>query len=133
MLLVERPWDRHAGPMQVTHLGLPVRDVPRSVTFYAAHFGFDSAGATTYEDGTVIVRNRDGFDLALHPDSDLDGPLHRFLHFGCRVADPAAVRSVLADLRAAGIEIVGSWDEPRYVALKCADPDGHQVEVYWEA
>lgn len=119
--------------MQVRHLGLPVRDVRRSVTFYAARFGFDAEGATTYADGTVIVRNSHGFDLALHPDPHLDGPLHPFLHFGFCLADPDAVRSVRAELRAAGVEIVESWDEPRYVALKCADPDGHNVEVYWEA
>lgn len=118
--------------MQVTHLGLPVRDVRRSLAFYAAHFGFDPDGAVTCDDGTVLVRDRDGFDLALHPDPGLGGPLHPFLHLGFRVRDPAAVRSALTALRAAGVEIVESWDEPGYVAFKCADPDGHRVEVYWE-
>jgi hypothetical protein len=35
--------------------------------FYATYFGFDSAGARRYSDGTVILRNGQGFDLALHP------------------------------------------------------------------
>ncbi|WP_165825654.1 VOC family protein [Actinomycetospora cinnamomea] len=113
-------------------MGLPVRDAERSVAFYASHFGFDPATATTHDDGTVIVRNRDAFDLALHPDAGVAAPLHPFLHVGFRLTDADAVRAVLADLRAAGAEIVEEWDEPGYVALKCADPDGHRVEVYWE-
>ncbi len=116
----------------MTHIGLPVRDVGRSVAFYATHFGFDPATATTYGDGTVLVRNPDAFDLALHPDTTVHGPLHPFLHVGFRLDDPSAVRAVAADLRTGGVEIVESWDEPGYVAVKCADPDGHRVEVYWE-
>src|SRR5215218_8711289 len=49
------------------HLGLLVRDQRRSLRFYATYFGFDSAAARRYPDGTVIVRNPQGFDLALHP------------------------------------------------------------------
>jgi len=49
------------------HLGLLVRDQRRSLRFYETYFGFDSAGARRYPDGTVIVRNTQGFDLALHP------------------------------------------------------------------
>jgi len=49
------------------HLGLLVRDQRRSLRFYATYFGFDPAGARHYPDGTVIVRNPQGFDLALHP------------------------------------------------------------------
>jgi catechol 2,3-dioxygenase-like lactoylglutathione lyase family enzyme len=53
--------------MQLGNLGLPVRDYERSLAFYARYFGFDPATARTYDDGTVIVRNADRFDLALHP------------------------------------------------------------------
>jgi catechol 2,3-dioxygenase-like lactoylglutathione lyase family enzyme len=52
--------------MRLHHLGLPVRDERRSRRFYAAYFGFDPATALECEDGTVIIRNADGFDLALH-------------------------------------------------------------------
>ena len=52
--------------MHLSHLGLPVRDERRSQRFYPAYFGFDAATAQEYEDGTVIIRNADGFDLALH-------------------------------------------------------------------
>jgi catechol 2,3-dioxygenase-like lactoylglutathione lyase family enzyme len=52
--------------VKLAHLGLPVRDVARSQRFYADYFGFDPAAAQRYEDGTVIIRNADAFDLALH-------------------------------------------------------------------
>ena len=44
-------------PAPLLHLGLLVRDQPRSMHFYATYFGFDAAGARRYSDGTVIVRN----------------------------------------------------------------------------
>jgi catechol 2,3-dioxygenase-like lactoylglutathione lyase family enzyme len=117
--------------MRLTHLGLPVRDEQRSRLFYATYFGFDPASAQRYDDGTVIIRNRDGFDLALHP-ADNVGPLPPFLHFGFRLPGPDAVRTLLARLDGAGIEVIERHDEPTCVAFKCLDPDGHRVEGYWE-
>ena len=55
----------NAAFMHLNHLGLPVRGLQRSRQFYSAYFGFDPATAQEYEDGTVIIRNADGFDLAL--------------------------------------------------------------------
>ena len=117
--------------MHLMHLGLPVRDEQRSRDFYERYFGFDPATARRYDDGTVIIRNADGFDLALHAGQDV-GPLPAFLHFGFRLPDPQAVRGTLARMQACGIDLTESYDEPSYVAFKVRDPDGHQVEVYWE-
>jgi catechol 2,3-dioxygenase-like lactoylglutathione lyase family enzyme len=113
------------------HLGLPVRDHQRSLRFYTAYFGFDPATAQEYPDGTVIVRNADGFDLALHPVGDV-GALPAFLHAGFRAAEAGEVRALLARLDADGVTIVERDDEDEYASFKCLDPDGHRVEVYWE-
>ena len=94
-------------------------------------FGFDPDSAQRYDDGTVIIRNRDGFDLALHPGGRV-GPLPEFLHFGFRFDDPDQVRSLLACLRADDVPIIEEHEESTYVAFKCLDPDGHRVEGYWE-
>jgi catechol 2,3-dioxygenase-like lactoylglutathione lyase family enzyme len=118
--------------MHLTHLGLPVRDADRSQLFYTTYFGFDPATAQRYPDGTVIVRNADGFDLALHAGPEVGAP-QPFLHFGFRLASPAAVRAALERLRTAGVEITEEDDEPDMVSFKCTDPDGHRVEIYWEA
>jgi catechol 2,3-dioxygenase-like lactoylglutathione lyase family enzyme len=117
--------------MQLGHLGLPVRDRERSLAFYARYFGFDPATARTYDDGTVIVRNADRFDLALHPATD-DITVPAFLHFGFTMPTPQAVRALEQRLSAAGERIVEHDDEPDLVSFKCRDPDGWRVEVYWE-
>jgi catechol 2,3-dioxygenase-like lactoylglutathione lyase family enzyme len=117
--------------MQLNHLGLPVRDEQRSQQFYSAYFGFDPATAQEYEDGTVIIRNAEGFDLALHPTEHIE-PSPAFLHAGFRVATPDEVRALLARIEADGVTIVERDEEPAYAAFKCLDPDGHKIEVYWE-
>lgn len=117
--------------MRLNHLGLPVRDVERSLRFYESYFGFDPTTAQKYPDRTVIVRNSDGFDLALHPAPQID-PSPAFLHFGFRASDPDEVRALRARLLDDGVTLVEIDDEPEYVAFKALDPDGHRVETYWE-
>ncbi len=117
--------------MKFAHLGLPVTDVDRSIAFYTKHFGFDPATAQRYPDGTVIVRNADWFDLALHPVPQAV-VLPEFLHFGFGVDEAEAVREQLSRLEADGVTIIETDDEPGYVSFKCADPDGHRIEIYWE-
>jgi catechol 2,3-dioxygenase-like lactoylglutathione lyase family enzyme len=120
------------GGVHLGHLGLPVRDYERSLAFYATHFGFDPATAQAYDDGTVIVRNPDRFDLTLHPTTgDISAP--EFLHFGFAMAGPEEVRRLEAKLRDAGVTIVERDEEPGLVSFKCLDPDGWRVEVYWES
>ncbi len=48
------------------------------------------------------------------------------------MADAGAVRDPLARMEAEQVAIPERWDEPSYVAFKCLDPDGWQVEAYWE-
>ena len=84
-----------------------------------------------YEDGTVIIRNADGFDLALHPVGQVE-PSPAFLHAGFKAAEPADVRALLDRMKAGGVTIVERNDEAAYVGFKCLDPDGHRIEVAWE-
>jgi catechol 2,3-dioxygenase-like lactoylglutathione lyase family enzyme len=117
--------------MQLRHLALSVTDSERSLRFYSDYFGFDPRTATRYPDGTTIVRNRDGFDLALHPVSRREPP-EGFLHFGFRMAAPDRVHALRERLEADDVEIVERDDESDLVSFKCLDPDGWRVEVYWE-
>jgi catechol 2,3-dioxygenase-like lactoylglutathione lyase family enzyme len=120
-----------AAIMHLSHLALPVRDERRSQQFYSAYFGFDPASAQEYGDGTVIIRNADGFDLALHPVGQVESS-PAFLHAGFRAAAPADVRALMKRLEADGVTIVERNEEVAYTAFKCLDPDGHRIEVYWE-
>jgi catechol 2,3-dioxygenase-like lactoylglutathione lyase family enzyme len=117
--------------MHLSHLGLPVRDERRSQQFYSAYFGFDPATTHEYEDGTIIIRDADGFDLALHPVERIE-PSPAFLHAGFRATAPDDVRALLARLEADGVTIVERNKEAAYTSFKCLDPDGHRIEVYWE-
>jgi len=117
--------------MRLIHLGLPVLDEPRSRHFYERYFGFDPESGRRYDDGSLMLSNRDGFDLALHPGVRV-GSLPEFLHFGFRLDDADEVRRLLALLRSDEVPIVEEYDEPTYVAFKCLDPDGHRIEGYWE-
>jgi catechol 2,3-dioxygenase-like lactoylglutathione lyase family enzyme len=117
--------------MHFNHLGLPVRDERRSLQFYAAYFGFDPATAQQHPDRTVIIRNADGFDLALHPVEHIEPP-PAFLHAGFKAAGPADVRTLRDRMEADGLTIVERDDDAAYTGFKCLDPDGHRIEVYWE-
>ncbi len=116
--------------MHLHHLGLPVRDQGRSLAFYQRYFRFDETSARTYPDGTVIVRNGDGFDLALHAGDVPAQPA--FLHFGFAMPSAGDVRELLARMDGEGVAIVERDDEPDMVSFKCLDPDGWRIEVYWE-
>jgi hypothetical protein len=73
----------------------------------------------------------DRFDLALHPVTEI-GPVPGFLHLGFAVAGAEAVHELHERLIGAGVEVIEFDDEPDLVSLKCLDPDGWRVEVYWE-
>jgi catechol 2,3-dioxygenase-like lactoylglutathione lyase family enzyme len=121
----------NAAVMHLNHIGLPVRDLQHSRQFYSAYFGFDPATAQEYEDGTVIIHNADGFDLALHPVGRVE-PSPAFFHSGFRATAPADVRALMERMEADRVTIVERNDEAAYVAFKCLDPNGHRIEVYWE-
>jgi catechol 2,3-dioxygenase-like lactoylglutathione lyase family enzyme len=112
------------------HLALAVRDENRSRHFYATYLGFD-VRAERMDDGVLMLWDAKGFQLALGP-ADEGVQLPAFLHFGRRLESPEAVHALEARLRADGVEIIESWDEPDYVSRKCLDPDGYVVELAWE-
>src|SRR4051812_883811 len=95
----------YTGVMHLRHLGLPVRDRQRSIRFYAQYFEFNPETAESYPDGTVIVRNSDHFDLALHQPTDA-AATSDFLHFGFAMRNPAAVRALQGRLMQDGVSVI---------------------------
>jgi catechol 2,3-dioxygenase-like lactoylglutathione lyase family enzyme len=114
------------------HLALVVREQERSIDFYSRYFGFDPGTAHRYPDGVVIVRDADGFALAFGHDLSAERT-PGFPHFGFDAAAPDDVRRLRSRLLADGVELIADEDEETYVGFKCLDPDGHVVEVAWEA
>jgi catechol 2,3-dioxygenase-like lactoylglutathione lyase family enzyme len=117
-----------AAVQHFNRLGLPVRDERRTLQFYSAYFGFNPATTQQYPDSTVISRNTDGFDLALHPAEQIEPP-PAFLHAGFNAAEPADVRTLRDRMEADGITIVERDDEAAYTGFKCLDPDGYRLEA----
>lgn len=112
------------------HLALAVTDEGRSRRFYEAYLGFGAAPARRC-DGVLMLYDERGFALALGPAEGAPA-LPAFLHFGKGVTSPAEVRALRDRLLADDVVIVEEDDEPDYVSVKFADPDGYVVQVAWE-
>jgi catechol 2,3-dioxygenase-like lactoylglutathione lyase family enzyme len=118
--------------MDLNHLNLRVRDAAACRDFYQRHFGFRPAFEA---EGGYFVRNDDGFLLALMP-AELHVALPDGFHVGFGLTDAAAVLAVRDELLAATVP-VGELEDSRpgedYVTFRCWDPDGTEIEVFWEA
>ena len=117
--------------MDLNHLNLRVRDAPACRDFYVRHFGFRPASEA---DGGFFVKNDDGFLLALVP-ADPHTALPQGFHIGFQAADADDVLAQHATLSAAGVK-VDVVDDNRpdadYVTFRCWDPDGTEIEIFWE-
>jgi catechol 2,3-dioxygenase-like lactoylglutathione lyase family enzyme len=91
--------------MNLDHLALVVTNQDRSRRFYETYFGFGEGPASEYEDGTLIIRNSQGFSLALHPASTASQQ-HEFSHFGFGVANANEVRAMRNKIENAGFRLL---------------------------
>lgn len=119
-----------SGELALLHLNLLVADVDRSIDFYRRWFGFTTP-PRVYSDGTVFVGDAHEFDLAFHPGHPPRPPAST-VHFGFRCLSPEPVLRLRAELREAGVPLTETCDEESYVNVKLLDPDGYEIEVYWE-
>ncbi|MBI3099668.1 MAG: VOC family protein [Planctomycetes bacterium] len=115
--------------MDLNHLHLHVRDVERARQFYETWFGFRER----VRHGKILfLRNGDGFDLALAPESE-PSPFPEWYHFGFRLPTPDDVRAVYKRMSTDGVTLRAQLtEEPDFVTFRCMDPDGYGIEVYWE-
>jgi catechol 2,3-dioxygenase-like lactoylglutathione lyase family enzyme len=114
--------------MRLAHLSLAVADRERSRRFYETFFGFDCSGEPDNE-GCLHLDAGD-FDLTLVARPGVSAP--RSLHFGVRVGDAESVRRLLTRLVRESVETGDLFESDRRVAFHCSDPDGYQVEVFWD-
>lgn len=117
--------------MRLNHLAIAVHDQQRSIAFYATYFGFDPSTARRYPDGVVIIRNADGFALALGQDRSIERAAG-FPHFGFDPGSPDEIRRLRDRLVADGFELVEEEVTDTYIGFKCLDPDRHVIEVSLE-
>jgi catechol 2,3-dioxygenase-like lactoylglutathione lyase family enzyme len=116
--------------VDLDHLNLRVRDATACRAFYERWFGFRLAFEA---EGGCFLRNDARFLLALVPADD-HRPLPRGVHIGFSVRDPAEIDRLHAEMAAAGVTVgdVERDDGGGYVSFRCWDPDGTEVELFWD-
>ena len=115
----------------LTHIALAVRDAKRSLEFYQSVFG------------VVPVYQKEGFVQAQTPGSrdvlvfeerpERAGQSGGVVHFGFRLREAADIAVALEAVKAAGGELLDHGEFcPGEPYLFFRDPDGYEVEVWYE-
>lgn len=113
----------------LNHIHLHVLSVEKARDFYAAHFGLRPH--VTHGD-ILFMRDDAGLDLALAPAAKLEA-FPPWFHIGFRLESGEAVKVLHESLQAAEVPIRSALQEHEdFIVFRCADPDGHLIEVYWE-
>jgi len=114
----------------LTHLSLLVRDPDRSLRFYA-----DVFGVVEYfrDERSVQAKGPGPHDVIAfeqRPDAGEPGGID---HFGFRLTDPAHIdRAVEEVLRAGGRLLRRGEFGPGLPYAYVTDPDGYQIEIWFE-
>jgi catechol 2,3-dioxygenase-like lactoylglutathione lyase family enzyme len=117
--------------VDLNHLNLRVRDPAACRAFYETYFGFRPAFEA---DGGYFVHNDDGFLLALIPAAPHQ-PLPDGFHVGFGVPTADHVVSLHDALSSTTVPIRDLDDHrpgEQYVTFRCWDPDGTEIEVFWQ-
>jgi catechol 2,3-dioxygenase-like lactoylglutathione lyase family enzyme len=109
--------------VDLNHLHLGVDDIEASRAFYE-RLGFREH---TWHGDALFMRNADGFDLALAPHGR--GEMPEWFHVGCRLVSSDDVRALQDTMHE---RAYATFDLPDYVGFRVTDPDGYELEIYWE-
>ncbi|MEM8768414.1 MAG: VOC family protein [Pseudomonadota bacterium] len=113
--------------MKFNHINLVVRDPEASAAFYADLL--TGAVQTVWLGDSLHLRNDEGVDLAFQQGTPSSAP---GAHHGFLAANAAEVDDLLAKLKGEGTRITDDCTEDGFRSIKFRDPDGYEVEVYWE-
>lgn len=131
------------GVTGLQHLGLTVRDIAASESWYSQVLGLVRAFVEPHGtgDGYAVVMTRPGTGLFLgldhHPDADrqMFSPLRTGLdHLALQVSSRADLDDWCKHLDALGVEhgAVSEAAEPvAYALFGLRDPDGIPIELFW--
>jgi catechol 2,3-dioxygenase-like lactoylglutathione lyase family enzyme len=115
----------------LTHIALAVRDPKRSLRFYQKVFGMI---AVFQENGFVQAQTPDSRDvIVFEKRPGRAGRTGGVAHFGFRLVNPKDIDLALTTVKAAGGEIISHGEFcPGEPYLFFRDPDGYEVEVWYE-
>ena len=121
-----------AAPI-VKHIHLACADHARSVAFFEKYFGFRFDRSLPRGDAkpTTVIRNATGFEIALETDAQ-NAQLPKWFHIGFLMASADQCRALYDQMVAGGVQIVEPLKENgQLLTYMCADPDGHDLQIYW--
>ena len=115
----------------LTHIALAVRDVERAFAFYERVFGMV---AVYRQEGFIQAQTPGSHDvLVLEERADQAGAVGGILHFGFRLVHPTDRDQAIELVRAAGGTVTDTGEfAPDEPYLFCLDPDGYEVEIWYE-
>ena len=116
----------------LTHLSMTVRDLNRTLNFYREVFDMQ----LMYRDENFIQLNtpgsHDAFVFVENKDYQI-GNTGGINHFGFRLRDPKDMEEITNKVMAAGGTITDQGEfAPGFPKLFFRDPDGYEVEVWYE-
>lgn len=116
--------------MNLNHLHLHVRSVARASAFYERFFGLRRHAV---HDGDVLfMRDDAGMDLALAPSAEVEA-FPAWFHIGFRLRSADEVKALHDAMAAADVVLKAPFTvEGDFAFFRCADPDGYQIEIYYE-
>ena len=115
----------------LTHISLAVRDLDRALRFYERVFGVREY----YRDATSVqVQGPGPHDvLAFELGSEREGTRGGIDHFGFRLIDAADIdHAVRSAVEAGGTLLRRGEFAPGFPFAYVADPDGYEIEIWFE-
>jgi predicted enzyme related to lactoylglutathione lyase len=115
----------------LTHLALAVRDVERSLRFYQQVFGVE---AYFREEGRIHVKTPGCHDvITFDQNASAPGNGGGVIHFGFRLQVSSDIDQAVQEVERAGGKVLRRGEfSPGFPYAYVADPDGYQVEIWYE-
>ena len=115
----------------LTHTNLTVRSPERSLKFYGHVFGVEEYFR---DNDTIHCKTPGAHDVLTFTRGDINaGQSAGIIHFGFRLISPEDIDAAAREVEQAGGTILRRGEfSPGYPYLYVADPDGYEVEIWYE-
>jgi catechol 2,3-dioxygenase-like lactoylglutathione lyase family enzyme len=115
----------------LTHVALAVRDPKRAFQFYHDVFG----AVAVYQEAEFIQAQTPGSRdvIVFEKAPERAGSAGGIIHFGFRLTDAADIKRAKRAVEAAGGTVLSQGEFcPGEPYLFCRDPDGYEIEIWYE-
>ncbi len=114
----------------LTHINLEVSDIDVSLRFYQEMFGVKEYFR---DENSVQVVGPGKKDVIAFVKSEKAGRCGGISHFGFRLMSASDIGHAIDSAKAVGAEIIKTGEfSPGYPYLYILDPDGYEIEIWYE-